>query len=51
MISLISATIILLLEVFMIEIWDAYDRQFNKIENVRLIRELREETGIESSNL
>jgi len=35
----------------MVEIWDAYDRQFNKIENVRLIRELREETGIESSNL
>ncbi len=22
----------------MIEIWDAYDRQFNKIENVRLVR-------------
>ena len=22
----------------MIEIWDAYDRQFNRIENVKLIR-------------
>lgn len=22
----------------MIEIWDAYDEQFNKIENVRLVR-------------
>ena len=22
----------------MIEIWDAYDRQFNRIENVKLVR-------------
>jgi len=22
----------------MVEIWDAYDRQFNKIENIKLVR-------------